>query len=122
MPKRIAQAELVCIYCGEIGESIDHVPPRVSREKLIELGLVERYPFFEVRACRECNCALGKLALWTLRERKRYIKEWIERRYRKYLMMPEWEPKDIMDLGENLQREVVHGVAMKRWVERRLKF
>jgi hypothetical protein len=43
------------------------------------------------------------------------------RRYRKYLELPEWTPEDILELGDNMQREVVHGLAIKRSIERRLR-
>lgn len=120
LPKRIALAEYVCIYCGENGDTVDHIPPRTARAKLVALGLADQYPFEEVRSCLECNSALGKRALWTVRERKRFIKKWLAKRYGKFLKLPEWTSEDILGLGSMLQREVINGLAIKHSVEKRL--
>lgn len=122
MPKRIATSEIRCVYCGLEGDNIDHIPPQVARANIIELGLSDTYPFTEVRCCLECNSALGKRALWTVRERKRFIKKWLSKRYKRVLKIPEWKPEDLLGLGENMRREVVHGLALKRQTEQRLKY
>lgn len=122
MRKSIALAEWICLYCGEVGDTIDHVPPTSTRPTIIEMGLRHVYPFIEVRACRECNCALGDQGFWTTLERKRYMKRWIVRRYARILGMPEWAPEELLDLGPNLATHVCSGVYKKQVIERRLRF
>jgi len=122
MRKSIALAEWVCLYCGEIGDSVDHVPPSSTRPAIIELGLRHEYPFVEVRACRECNSALSDQGFWTTAERKRYMKRWIVNRYARILGMPEWAPEELLDLGYNLSIHVLTSVYKKQRIERRLRF
>src|SRR3990172_1269779 len=74
-----------CYYCGMPGNTIDHVPPTSARYRLVELGLQSRYPNNEVNACSECNGLLGCRPIWTLSERKQFIKKALQRKYKKSL-------------------------------------
>ena len=121
MRKSIALAEWRCVYCGEIGDSVDHVPPTSVRPTLRDMGIAHEYPFLEVRSCRECNSALGPDG-WTISERKKLIKRWLVRRYARVLRMPDWTPDELLDLGPNLAGHVSIGVFKKRIIERRLRF
>ena len=64
---------------------------------------VTRWDFVEVEACRECNSSIGAKALFTLAERKRYVKESIRRRYRRILELPEWTEAQLLELGPGLK-------------------
>lgn len=119
--KSIALAEWICLYCGEVGDSVDHVPPTSTRPVLRELGIAHEYPFVEVRSCRECNSALSDLPFWTTAERKRYIKRWLTRRYARLLGMPDWTPDELLALGPNLAGHVSISVYKKQLIERRLR-
>ena len=113
--------ETPCYYCGELATTVDHVPPLSARPNILAFGLAGRYPFTEVPACRDCNCCgLNDRALWTLASRRRFVKQWLRRRYRKYLRIPEWDESEIGRLGPAMQRYVLHGLAMKEQIERRL--
>jgi 5-methylcytosine-specific restriction endonuclease McrA len=122
MRRSIALAEYICVYCGQIGDTIDHVPPTSARNKLRWLGLLHTVEQVEVRACRECNSALSDQGYWTVRERKRYIKGWLQRRYARFLNIPEWTPDELLELGRGLQDMVVGGIHMQNRIIRRLKF
>jgi hypothetical protein len=122
MRKTVALAEWRCYYCGQIGDSIDHVPPTSARLRIIALGLRNEYPFVEVRACRECNSALSLQGGWTLAERKRYIKRWLVRRYGRLLGMPEWSHEELLALGRGLAGYVSSGIYKKQEIERRLRW
>ncbi len=67
-------AEYTCVYCGLIANTVDHIPPISVRPTLVDLGLAGRYQFLEVRACQQCNSALGARSLWTVKQRKAWIK------------------------------------------------
>lgn len=112
--------EYVCTYCGVVGETIDHVPPTSIRPMLVELGLAGQYPFIIVRACKECNCALGDRAYWTVEQRRAYIAKWLTRRYRKYLGLPEWTQKNLDGLEYNLRQLTMHGLAVKQLITARI--
>lgn len=122
MRKSIALAEWICVYCGQVGDSVDHIPPESMRLRLIHLQITREFPFLEVRACRECNSALNDDGGWTLRERKRFVKSWLARRYARLLSMPDWEPEELLELGPGLAIYVSSGVVKKRIIERRLKW
>ncbi len=91
-----------CFYCGMPADTVDHVPPQMARPILIAHG-VSRWDFVEVEACHECNSSIGAKALYTLAERKKYIKERIRARYRRILQMPEWSEDQLKELGPGLK-------------------
>lgn len=110
-----------CFYCGCAADTTDHVPPRSARAILLEFS-VERWPFIEVPACHECNCALGARPLWTLPERKAFVKKWIRKRYRYYLNLPEWTEREVSKLGYNLKTIVEVSTIIAELARRRLKW
>lgn len=114
-------AEYACEYCGLVADAVDHVPPRAVRPTLIELGLAARIPFLEVRSCHECNCGLGDRPLWTIPLRKRHLRQWLRRRYRKYLAIPAWSDADLANLSREMAEYVLHGLAVKQLTLARLK-
>jgi hypothetical protein len=120
--KELVTAEIACVYCGVPADTIDHIPPRYVRLTLIELKLDTRYPFVEVRACRECNTLLGTRAFWTVTQRKAFIKRVLRSRYRKYLKIPAWTNEELNELGPSLYRCTIHGIAVKAFVEARLRY
>ena len=114
--------EHACQYCGLVSATVDHVPPRSVRQFMIDSGLASRYPFVEVRSCQECNSGLGDRPLWTVAQRKVYIKKWLARRYRKFLDIPEWSETELARLGEDLREHVLHGLAVKALIIMRLRY
>lgn len=116
------QIEYQCVYCGLLAGTIDHVPPISVRPTLIDLGLAARYPFLEVRACHECNVGLGARPLWTVAQRKQWIKGWLRRRHRKYLVIPDWTEEELAALGDELRQHTEHGLAVRDLMRFRLAF
>lgn len=114
--------EYACVYCGLVGDSVDHVPPTSVRPTLLHLGLASQYPFQEVRACRECNVGLGARPLWTIGQRRAFIKTWLERRYRKYLKIPAWSDSELGQMDVILRDFVIHSLAVKAVIERRIRY
>lgn len=115
-------AETACTYCGLPCDTIDHVPPRVARDWIVEFNLEKRYPFIEVAACRECNSALGAKPLWTVGQRKQFIKRYLKRKYAKYLKIPEWSDSEIARLGARMQQYVIQGLAMQEVANERIRY
>ena len=118
--KEDRQAEYSCEYCSMVADTVDHIPPTSIRPTLIALGLLNDYPFIVVRACRECNSALGDKAYWTIEQRKEYIAKWIEKRYREYLVIPYWSKIEIDALDYKLRQLVNHGLAVQQVTLKRL--
>lgn len=110
-----------CHYCGSPADTTDHVPPRHARAQLIAVGLADRFPFFEVDCCRECNGLLGA-RLWTIRARRRYIKWTLRRRYARLLLTPDWSDLELVKLGPTLRSAVLAGVIGARIIRARLAY
>ncbi len=113
--------EYTCEYCGIVADSVDHVPPTSIRPTLVDLGLDLHFPFFEVRACRECNSTLSDRGLWTLGTRRAYIAERLKKRYRRYLEIPDWTPDELMALEERLRKLTIQGLAVRDLTLRRIE-
>lgn len=111
-----------CVYCGAAGTTVDHVPPQSARSRILEFGLVARYPFQEVRACGECNSVLGARGLWTLTERRRFIKQALRRRYADVLRIPDWTDTELAQLSNGLRGYVLSGLYVREFVRERVAY
>jgi len=100
-----------CVYCGDIATTSDHVPPTVARGSILERGEQDLYPFFEVPACRNCNCAiLNRKPAWTLTERFKLVRDYLKRNTH---WMPDWTPQEIAEVRGNLRKSVVQGLKKR---------
>lgn len=113
-------AVAACVYCGLSAGTVDHVPPTSIRERLPEIGI--RVRSFTVACCRECNSALGSRGGWTIHERRQYVRVWIAKRYRKYLVMPEWSSADLGALDPRLREDVERALRVKALTLKRLRW
>jgi 5-methylcytosine-specific restriction endonuclease McrA len=120
--RREVRINLQCVYCGLVGDSIDHVPPSSVRPSLLDLGLAKRYPFVEVRACQECNSALSNRALWTVGARKEYIKRFLRARYRRFLKIPSWSDRELGALDPHMREHVLQGLDVRDLIKARIAF
>lgn len=111
-----------CYYCGQPGITVDHVPPISLRSRLGELGLNDRYTFHEVRACHECNVLLGARPLYTLTDRKRFMKRTLRRRYARFLRLPIWTDAQLAELGPTLKSSVLSAILTAEIVHKRLNW
>lgn len=109
-----------CFYCGSPADTLDHIPPKAARDRIIETGLADSYPFSTVDACRECNATLGAKALWTATERKAEIAACLRHRNRALLASPDWQESDLDHLGETLRAYTVSQQAHKAIVQARI--
>ena len=60
--------------------------------------------------------------MWTVAARKKWIKVWLRKRYRKYLLLPEWTDDELMGLGANLRGYVRAGIKRQRILRGRLRW
>lgn len=111
-----------CSYCGVIANSVDHIPPRSARDGIIASGLMMRYPFIEVPACRECNSLLNLRGGWTLCERRDYIRRQLKRRYRHSLAIPDWTDSELARMSVGMRRYISYGLIVRDFVRQRLAF
>ena len=111
-----------CYYCGVPADTIDHVPPRSYRQFIsCHPILSAKYKFQEVNACRECNSVLGAKALWTLSERKDYIKRYLKRTYGKDKFI-EWSNEELDELGYSLRTLVEEQMLVLEVNKKRIRY
>jgi hypothetical protein len=108
-----------CTYCGVAADSIDHIPSRCMRAKLIALGEYSGV-WKEVPACRWCNSTLGRLALLTIDARRQHIKASLRRKFRRLLKAPMWSEPDIAELGVGMQGYMRENMEQSRVIRARL--
>lgn len=94
----------------------------IDRKAIIELGHQTRFPFVEVDCCRECNVLLGARCLWTVRDRRHYIRDKLAKRYRSHLSTPEWSREEIAALGRSLQARIEADLVIRDIVRQRIAF
>lgn len=112
-----------CVYCGLYGSTIDHIPPKTARAVIISSGEYKHYPFMTVRSCKECNCSiLGARSLWTLHERKIFVKKAIKRRYKKILALPDWTEEELEELSPKMVDHIKKGLELKKLTLQRIEF
>jgi hypothetical protein len=108
-----------CYYCGQPANSIDHVPPRSTRKMYDRSNVPCPYKFYELPACRECNAALND-NLCTPRERKAYIGDWLRRRYKQILNMPNWTDEELAELSPALKSRVIDNLRLRAQIKARI--
>lgn len=109
-----------CYYCGCIADTIDHVPPTAVRALMLsDRKQFGQYKFYEIPACTECNCLLGKKG-WTPVERRALIVKKLLKKYRSVLEIPAWAPKEIEELSPLLQIQLRASIALQNLVRRRI--
>jgi hypothetical protein len=113
-PRALDYLPGVCVYCGLVGETKDHLLPRGWS------GDAYRSWVLTVPACRECNCAIGAKWAPTITERRRIAHRAMRVRYRKYLGRPALSAADIAELGPNLRSVIDAGLAIGEVVRDRL--
>lgn len=93
---RYHRIALTCWYCGERAETIEHIFPQKHGNGSGDT----------VKACRECNSALGAFAPTSVEERCIHLAQRLRKRYQLDKPIPEWSDDEIAELGHNLQSAV----------------
>jgi hypothetical protein len=87
------------------------------------MGEQERYPFFTVPACKECNSAiLGAKPYWTLVERFAFVAKRLKERHHDILHMPDWNEEEIEELGPGMRRMVTSGLRKRARMRSRVEW
>jgi NMD protein affecting ribosome stability and mRNA decay len=112
-----------CVYCGVPAEAIDHIPPKAYRQFIANQGLGKRYPTIEVETCHECNSLLGVRKLWTVPDRKRFIKGALRHRYAKYLRIPDWDPEELRKIQRGFMLSFIEtGLVIRDITRKRISW
>jgi len=112
-----------CYYCGLPADTIDHVVPQTLLDRLPELHCSPTLEADTVPACRECNTGLGPRFYNSLAERKEAAHDYLRRRYRKLIEMPDWSDAELADLADgHLKNYVRASIALRAELLRRLRW
>lgn len=113
---------LLCTYCGEPAESLDHVVPVSFTHANRPKGKQGEFNngFERVPACRDCNGTLRNLMINSVEALAAYLAGRLESRFRKVLKMPRWDEDDLEELGHALRSSVEATVREQERVRRRI--
>lgn len=113
---------LVCYYCMEPADTMDHVPPiSLTYARGAEYFERKNIKLVKVSCCRECNSLLGAVDKLTVERRARYIYDKLLKRYKRLLASPKWYEDELGELGPNLASYIEKWDTYKIWIERRLE-
>lgn len=73
-----------------------------------------------VPACRDCNRALGGQPLFTIQERRAYIRARLWRKFGQLIGMPGWKDEELEELGPSLRRHIKARLHQKAHIIRRI--
>lgn len=112
-----------CVYCGDIADTADHVPPmkRVWAHG-VDYYTQQGFDIVKAPCCRECNSVLGDRDLPTIEERAIHMYAAIQKRYKPILACPEWDIEELDELDYSLRAHIEDQACLRLWVERRLQF
>jgi 5-methylcytosine-specific restriction endonuclease McrA len=105
-----------CVYCGDVADTLEHIPPRSVRNHKLALYI----KFKTVHSCFECNNLLGNRLPWDLDGRKEKIKEILAKRYKKALKFQDWTELELQEVSETMRKEIIISMEMKKWIQYRL--
>jgi len=104
-------------------DSIDHVPPVSVRAALVEADISHLHPQKTVQACRECNSSLlGAISLWTVTERKAYVKKALRKKYQRFLNIPNWDRDELEQMDERslIRKHIEDGLVVRDIIRQRI--
>jgi len=113
----------LCYYCGVMSTSDDHTVPRDFLRLLngtVELQKFTSHKRLIVPSCKECNCLFGSLVFDTLKDKKRWMKDRLRRRYKKILGLPDWTNDELAECEPTLRKHIIIGLHKKDLIEKRI--
>lgn len=110
---------LVCAYCGDPRQSLDHVPPLsyASEYMDIEDFIKKGGKFILYPCCHICNSLLGKRKLGDYIERIGFL-------HKKYLALStksKWDDYEMSELGKNLKLMITAHKTKRRYYQNKLQ-
>lgn len=103
-PLRLDYPAGVCVYCGVIAGTKDHLLPRTWT------GEAVRRKVLTVPACGECNSTISDRYAPSITERRAIAHGRIRKRKSRVINMPVWTEDEIAKLGAGLRSTILKGV------------
>lgn len=110
-----------CQYCGEHATTEDHFVPISVAAHLIRSG-IRPNNLFLLPACLECNVLAGDAVFDSIEEKRKFIQDKIEKKYKAILKIPQWKYHELDELGYNLRNFVNSGIGQFRILLGRLEW
>ena len=111
-----------CTYCGQVSDTMDHVPPLNQVAALSSADADYDGRFLKVPACHECNSILGTYPKLTIRERRDHVRKHLRKKYRRFLAIPNWDEDELAELSPSFAQEVRASVSFANHVRTRLRW
>lgn len=113
-PAKLKYPNGICVYCGGIAGTRDHLIPRPMS------GETARRNVLTVPSCGECNSLIGSRPIFSITERREYAHAALRKKHAKVLRRIDYSSADIKEFGPGLRPSIVAGIEEKRRLERRL--
>lgn len=113
-PEKLKYPVGVCIYCGDVAQSRDHIIPTSFT------GVERRNSVLTVPACIQCNSAIGDTPVYAIDMRRAVAQGFLKRKYARVLKRPDYTPEEVAEFEGALRRAVILGLEEKRHVLERL--
>ena len=110
----------ICVYCGDIADTKDHIPSiswayALGYDNMVKEGA----EFIKVSCCKTCNSVIGDRNLPTLSARKAFISEYWKKKGEKY-KIPTWTIDELNELGKTLKSSVKDRSDSYEFIKRRI--
>ena len=116
---------LICYYCGDSADTLDHtIPVSFYSTRPTRSGMKSKYtdPVPVVDCCAECNKTLSNTLIIDVRGRASLLIEKYNIRYRKILNLPKWDQEDIDELGKMLRSVIARDQILQESLKERLDY
>lgn len=114
---RFARENKSCFYCGEIGDSRDHVVPH---SLTANRGSKRQWSADWVYCCSECNGMLGNYLGGSFHDRIMYLHDKFKRKKKLNKSFVEWDDEDLEDVSKEMRNWILGQQNQRKLHERRL--
>ena len=99
------ETRLLCFYCGELANSIDHITPHST---LYSSDQARKYKNWDtVNCCIQCNTLIGDAYPYDFIARIKYLMGRIKEKHQLDKIVPEWADEELAELGYSLKQAIV---------------
>lgn len=111
-----------CAYCGIYADTRDHVIPLSFMYNNRPDNYKHQYLINNiVTACRECNSLASNKIFDNFLEKKKYLTEKIEERYKNLINYPKWEKEELEELEGYLKKSVENSIEAQEFIKIRIE-
>ena len=114
---RFGRENTSCFYCGEVGQSRDHVIPHSLTENA---GSERQWSVDWVHCCMECNSLLGNYLGRSFYDRILYLHDKFKRKKKLNKAHVEWDEEELKEMSSSMRKWIVSEQNKRKIDERRL--